>query len=256
MVNPFLPSLARISVFGITHLQKQSPIMVAWWSAVFPGLGHYLLNHYIRATFLTLSEVSINTFAHINDAMIYSFCGKFELAQSVVQPKWAFGYLIIYMLSIWDSYRLATYQNKLYDLTCLKNKPIQRIGIFPFEIQFLDRKKPSVGAIYSFLFPGLGQLYVYRFGLSFYTIIWWWIYLYLSRLHESLLQLVLGNLQASSLILQQHWFLFMPSVMGGAIYHAYVTVIEHNKLYRTAQRQYLTKRYGKEDNFLVFNKQV
>ncbi|WP_313799961.1 hypothetical protein [Cytobacillus sp.] len=78
----------------------------------------------------------------------------------------------------------------------------------------------------------------------------------MSRLHESLLQLVLGNLQASSLILQQHWFLFMPSVMGGAIYHAYVTVIEHNKLYRMAQRQYLTKRYGKEDNFLIFNKQV
>ena len=48
--------------------------------------------------------------------MIYSFCGKFELAQSVVQPKWAFGYLIIYMITIWDSYRLATYQNKIYDI--------------------------------------------------------------------------------------------------------------------------------------------
>lgn len=255
MINEHDPSLARISVFGITHLQKQSPLMVAWWSAVFPGLGHYLLNHYIRATFLTLSEVTINTFAHINDAMIYSFCGKFELAQSVVQPKWAFGYLIIYMLSIWDSYRLTTYQNKLYDLTCLKNEPILRVGIFPFEIQFLDRKKPSVGAIYSFLFPGLGQLYVHRFGLAFYTIIWWWIYLYFSRLDEALLQLVLGNLHASNLIVQQHWLLFMPSVMGGAIYHAYITSIEQNKLFLKAQRQYLTKRYGK-DHFLIFHKQV
>ncbi|WP_102273494.1 hypothetical protein [Cytobacillus massiliigabonensis] len=255
MMNEHGPSLARMSVFGITHLQKQSPLLIAWWSAVFPGFGHYFLNHYIRATFLSLSEVFTNTFAHINDAMIYSFCGNFELAQSVVQPKWAFGYLIIYMISIWDSYRLAIYQNKVYDLTCLKNDQISRIGIFPLEIQFLDRKNPIVGALYSFLFPGLGQLYVHRFGLAFYAMIWWWIYLYFSRLHESLLQLLLGNLHASNLILQQHWLLFMPSVMGGAIYHGYVTTIEHNKLYRISQRQYLTKRYGK-DSFLIFHKQV
>jgi TM2 domain-containing membrane protein YozV len=255
MMNQHNPSLARMSVFGITYLQKQSPLMIAWWSAVFPGFGHFFLNHYLRATFLALSEVFINTFAHINDAMIYSFCGKFELAQSVVQPKWAFGYLIIYLISIWDSYRLATYQNKIYDLTYLKNIQIPNVGIFPSEVQFLDRKKPSVGAIYSFLFPGLGQLYAHRFGLSFYTMIWWWIYLFLSRLHESLLQLVLGNLHASSLILQPHWLLFMPSVMGGAIYHAYTTVIEHNKLYRISQRQYLTNRYRNDDLF-IFHKQV
>lgn len=236
--------LAKISVFGITHLQQQNPIMVAWWSAIFPGFGHYFLNQYLRGTFLTLSEVFINTFAHINEAMVYSFCGKFELAKSVIEPKWAFGYLIIYIIAMWDSYRSTVSQNKIYHLAYLQNNLIPQITIFSSEIQYLERKSPIVGAIYSFFFPGLGQLYNHRFGLAFYAIFWWWVYLVLSRLHESLLKLVLGNLQESSLILHPHWLLFMPSVMGGSIYHAYVTAIEHNRLYRKSQRQRLTKRYG------------
>lgn len=255
MINQQDLKLARISVFGITHLQKQSPIMVAWWSAAFPGLGHYYLNHYLRATLLTLSEVFINTFAHINEAMVYSFCGKFDLAQATVSPKWAFGYLIIYLISIWDSYRLALYQNKVFHLLSLKNDPIPRIAVFSSEIQYLERKKPAIGAIYSFLFPGLGQLYVNRFALGFYAIFWWWIYICFSRAHESLLKLVLGNLQESTQILQPHWLLFMPSIMGGAIYHAYVTTIEHNKLFCLSQRQHLTSRYGRT-SLRLFHKQV
>jgi hypothetical protein len=245
MTNQHRPHLATISVFGITHIKQQNPIIVAWWSGVFPGFGHYLLNQYIRATLLTLSEVSTNTLAHINEAMIYSFCGKFELAKSVIEPRWAFGYLIIYMIAMWDSYRSAVYQNKLYHLAYLKNAPIPRLVIYPTEIQYLELKRPIVGAIYSFFFPGLGQLYNHRFGLAFYAMFWWWFYLAFSRLHESLLKLILGNLQESTILLHPHWLLFMPSVMGGSIYHAYVTAIEHNRLYRLSQRQHLMKRYGR-----------
>ncbi|MCM3691847.1 hypothetical protein [Neobacillus niacini] len=244
MINQNQPSLYKISIFGITHLQQHNPIMVAWWSAVFPGFGHYLLNQYLRATLLTLSEVTINTLAHINEAMIYSFCGKFEMATSVIEPRWAFGYLVIYMISIWDSYRSAVYQKKLYHLTKLQNITPPRIGIFSSEIQYLERKKPIVGVLYSFFFPGLGQIYIHRFGLAFYAIFWWWVYLTLSGLHESLLSLVLGDLHKSTTILNPHWLLFMPSVMGGSIYHAYITAVEHNKLYRLSQRNELTKRYG------------
>ncbi|MFP7297146.1 hypothetical protein [Neobacillus niacini] len=237
------PPLYKLSLFGITHLQEHNPIMVAWWSAVFPGFGHYLLNQYIRATLLTLSEVTINTLAHINEAMVHSFCGHFDLAKSVIEPRWAFGYLVIYLVAIWDSYRSAFYQNKLYQLTKQKAVTQHRMGIFSSEIQYLERKRPIIGVLYSFFFPGLGQLYIHRFGLAFYAIFWWWVYLTLSGLHESLLALVLGNLQKSTAILHPHWLLFMPSVMGGSIYHAYITGVEHNKLYRLSQRMELTKRY-------------
>ncbi|MBY0146248.1 hypothetical protein [Neobacillus niacini] len=244
MNNENHPDLYHISLFGITHMQQHNPLMVAWWSAVFPGFGHYLLNQYIRAALLTLSEVTINTLAHINEAMIYSFCGQFEQAKSVIEPRWAFGYLVIYLISIWDSYRSAVYQNKLYHLTKLKNVTLPRIGVFSSEIQYLERKKPIVGVLYSFFFPGLGQLYIHRFGLAFYAIFWWWVYLTLSGLHESLLTLILGDIHKSTIILNPHWLLFMPSVMGGSIYHAYITGVEHNKLYCLSQRMELTKRYG------------
>lgn len=237
--------LAKISSFGITHLKHQKPYMVAWWSAVFPGFGHYLLNQYTRATLLTLSEVIINTLAHINEAMVYSFCGKFEQAILVLEPKWAFGYITIYLLAISDSFRTALYQNKLYHLSILEHEQTSNLKIFPTEIQYIEKKSPIFGAVYSFFFPGFGQLYVHRFGLAFYAMLWWWIYLALSRMHESFLVLVHGHLHESIALLHPHWLLFMPSVMGGSIYHAYRTTIEHNHLFRIAQRQYLIKKYEK-----------
>ncbi|MBN8202105.1 hypothetical protein [Bacillus sp. NTK034] len=235
--------LSRINTFGITHLRYQNPYMVAWWSAVFPGFGHYLLNQYLRATLLTLSEVIINTLAHINEAMMYSFCGEFELAKAVLEPKWAFGYLLIYLIAMGDSFRSALFHNKLYVLTCMENKPIPSINITASEIQYLERKSPVMGAVYSFFFPGLGQLYNHRFGLAFYAMFWWWIYLMLSSMHESIFSLLHGHLGQSISMLHPHWLLFMPSVMGGSIYHSYITTIGHNHLFEMAQRQLLSMRY-------------
>ncbi|WP_078378470.1 DUF5683 domain-containing protein [Sutcliffiella halmapala] len=235
--------LANINMFGITHLKQQNPYMVACWSAIFPGFGHYLLNQYIRATLLTLFEVVINTLARINEAMIYSFCGKFELAKLVLEPKWAFGYLAIYLIAIADSFRSALYQNKLWHLARADNKPIISLKISTSEIQYLEKKSPITGAIYSFFFPGLGQLYNHRFGLGFYAMFWWWVYLSLSRMHESFLSLLHGRLYDSISMLHPHWLLFMPSVMGGSIYHAYRTTVEHNQLFRIEQRQHLSARY-------------
>ncbi|MEQ2527822.1 hypothetical protein WMO40_14030 [Bacillaceae bacterium CLA-AA-H227] len=235
--------LAKISVFGITQLKPHNPYMIAWWSAVFPGFGHYLLNQYTRATMLTLAEVSLNTMAHINEAMIYSFCGNFERATLVLEPRWALGYLTIYLIAISDSFRTALYQNKLYHLALFEHRQTPIVKIFPTEIQYIEIKSPILGALYSFFFPGLGQLYNHRYGLAFYAMLWWWIYMSLSKVHHAFIILAHGHLQDSISLLVPHWLLFMPSVMGGSIYHAYRTAIEHNHLFRIEQRRYLTKRY-------------
>ena len=235
--------LATISVFGITHLQRQHPLMVAWWSAAFPGFGHFLLNHYLRATFLTLFEVMSNTMSHLNEAMVFTFCGKFDLARSVLQPRWVIAYIIVYLFAIWDSYRIALLQNKLCHLAELENERLPSTQLFALEVQYMEQKSPLVAAMYSLFFPGLGQFYNHRFGLAFYAIIWWWIYLTLSRAHEALFYLIIGRLHESNAILHPHWLLFMPSVIGGAVYHSYVTAIEHNRLFRLEQRQHLAERY-------------
>lgn len=243
MANQIRYPLSKISVYGISEIKQQNPYMVAWWSAIFPGFGHYLLNQYTRATLLTIFEVTMNTLAHINEAMVYSFCGKFELAKAILEPRWAFGYVCIYLIAIGDSFRSAHYHNKLSHLARLEKTPISNIKIFPSEIQYLQKKSPIMGIIYSFFFPGLGQLYNHRFGLAFYAIFWWWFYLSFSKMHEGFLALLLGHFDQSISILNPHWLLFMPSVMGGSIYQSYRTTIEHNELFRLEQRRYLSKKY-------------
>jgi hypothetical protein len=59
--------LATISFCGFSYLQQQDPRMVAWWSVVFPGFGHYLLFQYGRGTLYTISEVIFNTLSHVNE---------------------------------------------------------------------------------------------------------------------------------------------------------------------------------------------
>lgn len=235
--------LANTSVFGVSFLHRQNPYMVAWWSAAFPGFGHYLLNQHLRATLLTLSELITNALSHINEAIVYSFCGKFELAKSILHPQWLFGYVIVFLYAIWDSYRSTLVQNKTCHLAENENNQLRAAFFHPLELQYLEQRNPFIAALYSFFFPGLGQLYNHQFALAFYAMFWWWFYLTLSRAHESLLNLLLGNIQESISMLHPQWLLFMPSVLGGSIYYAFITAIEHNRLYRLEQRQHLAKRY-------------
>jgi hypothetical protein len=235
--------LANISVFGVTFLHRQNPVMVAWWSAVFPGFGHYLLNQYIRATLFTLSEVITNTLSHVNEAIVYTFSGKLELAKSVIQTRWVYGYLAVYFYAIWSSYCSTVIQNKMCQMAVLENEPFETSIIHTLEIQNLEQKNPYTAAIYSFLFPGLGQVYNNRFGLGFYAMLWWWIYVTLSYAYVSVFYLFMGDISQSITVLHPHWLLFMPSVMGGSMYYAFITAIEHNRLYKIGQRQHLVKRY-------------
>ncbi|WP_028608538.1 hypothetical protein [Paenibacillus harenae] len=235
---------ARISAYGITSIRWISPYMVAWWSAAFPGFGHYLLNKYIRATLLTLSEVIFNTLAHINESLVYSFSGRFQAAVEVLEPRWAYGYLLIYMIALWDSYRSCLENNRLFQLAELENSRIRPFLLGKSEIHYLEKKSPVKAALFAFAFPGMGHLYNHRIGLAFYAIFWWWVYLSLSGLHVSAYLLFYGKLQASTQILHPHWLLFMPSVIGGAIYHSFTIAIEHNRLFRIEQRQYFAERYG------------
>lgn len=244
--------LATISVFGITYLHRKNPYLVAWWSASYPGFGHYMLNLYIRGTLLTLCEVITNTVSHINEAIVYSFCGQFEMAKSVLKTEWLLGYVVIYFFAIWDSYRCTLVQNKLCQLAEFENEQLPCIILHPQEVQYIEQRNSWIAALYSFFFPGLGQLYNHRWGLAFYAIFWWWAYLFLSHGHESIIHLFLGNLSTSVAVLKPHWLLFMPSVMGGAIYHAFMTAREHNRLYRLEQRQHLMKRY-RNSKVRIFN---
>lgn len=234
---------ALISPDGFTYLRWQSPYMIAWWSVSFPGFGHFLLHQYIRGFLLSFWEVMINTATHMNEAIVYSLCGRFAQASAVLEPKWVLAYLLVYLFAIWDSYMKAVEANQLYHLAKLEGARLTPFHIDRFNIMYLAKKRPLSAMFCSFMFPGLGQIYNSRLSLGFYGVVWWTIYMTLSHSHESLMLLITGRLEEAKAVLNPHWLLFMPSVIGGAMYDAYMSARDNNQLFRTEQMQYFRERY-------------
>lgn len=228
---------------GLTYIWRRNPLTVMWWSAAFPGFGHVLMNQYARGLLLTLSEVVINTLGHVNEAIVYTFCGQFDLAKSTLEPRWMYGYLIIYFYSMWSSYHAAFTMNRLSHLAELENSKMKRLHISSFEVQFLERKNPIMAAFWSFLFPGLGFLYNQRIFLGIYAIFWWWIKATMAHAYDSIYLLLSGRLVESLAVLNPQWLLFMPSVLGGSIYYSYSQTVEQNHLFMAEQKQFFAEQY-------------
>lgn len=130
--------LALLSQDGLTYFRWQDPKIIVWWAIAFPGFGHFLLHQFIRGFILSACEVGINTLAHINEAIAYSFSGRFSLAIDVVEPRWVFAYATMYLFSIWDSYVKAVESNKQYHLAKLENAKLVSNIIKPWSIAFMS----------------------------------------------------------------------------------------------------------------------
>ncbi|SFI49320.1 hypothetical protein SAMN02799624_01031 [Paenibacillus sp. UNC496MF] len=111
---------ALLSQDGVSSLRWQDPRIIAWWSVAFPGFGHFLLHQFVRGFLLSAWEVVINTAAHVNEAIVYSFSGRYALAAELLEPRWVLAYAIVYLFAIWDSYVKAVENNKQYHLAKLE----------------------------------------------------------------------------------------------------------------------------------------
>lgn len=98
-------SIAHLSSLGITKLHLRNPFVIACWSLAFPGMGHILLSKYLRGFILFFWEFFINSKAHVNLLILYSFTGDFEKAKQVVDMQWLMLYIPTYIFAVWDSYR-------------------------------------------------------------------------------------------------------------------------------------------------------
>ncbi|WP_240545916.1 hypothetical protein [Paenibacillus artemisiicola] len=234
---------ALLSQDGLSSLRWQDPRIIAWWSVAFPGFGHFLLHQFVRGFLLSAWEVIINTAAHVNEAIVYSFSGRYALAAEVLEPRWVLAYAIVYLFAIWDSYVKAVENNKQFHLAKLEGARPAVAVIKPWTIASLSPKRPAAAMFCSMFFPGLGQLYNNRLGLGFYGVFWWFVYLTMSRSHEAFLLLLNGRLKEATAALDPQWLLFMPSVIGGAMYDAYMTARDHNRLFRLEQACYFAERY-------------
>ena len=69
-------------------------------------------------------EIIINVHSRINEAMVYSFNGNFDMAREVLNTRMLLLYNAIYIITIWDSYRQSVDLNKHYLLAEFENAPI------------------------------------------------------------------------------------------------------------------------------------
>ncbi|MBL4938439.1 hypothetical protein JK636_22260 [Clostridium sp. YIM B02515] len=247
-------STAYLSLLGTTQLHLRNPFVIAAWSVAFPGMGHMLLSKYLRGFLLFIWEVVVNYKAHINLLILYSFLGDFEKAKQVVDIKWMSFYIPAYLFSIWDSYRTTIDLNHAYMLAAREDAEIKPFKISSMEINYLDKRKPLVAAIWSLLIPGGGQLYIHRLVTAFFLVTWWIILCLNANFLPAMHYTLLGDFQQAKSIVNMQWLLNIPSVYFFAMYDAYANTIENNKLFDWEQSKFFKRGYQNQNFVMPFKK--
>jgi len=248
--------LAYVSMLGTTQVHKRNPFTVACWSMGFPGFGHLLLNKYIRGYALVLWEIFINQKIHLNEAIVYSFNGQFQSAREAIDPRYMSLYIPVYLFAIWDSYRTTVDMNKVYILARRENGRFNEFSVGAFEINYLDKRKPWIAAVWSMGIPSLGQLYLHRIVLAIFILISTIVMVWKSNLILALHDLILGDLRSSTRVLDIQWSLYVPSFYFFTIYDAYSSTVENNKLFDVALKNELLQNYQPAGTILRIGSKV
>ena len=235
--------IAYISTLGTTQLHLRNPFVIAWWSLAFPGLGHLLLSKYLRGYLLFIWELYVNTNAHINLAILYSFTGRFQMAKDVLDINWVLLYIPTYIFAVWDAYRTTVDLNHQYTLAAREDAEVKMFNIDPIEINYLDKRTPWNAAMWSTLMPGLGQVLIHRVPAALFIIISFIVIAQQSKMVSAFHYTLLGQFDYAKSIINPQWFLNLPSVWLSAVYDAYANTVSNNKLFDWEQTQFLKKNY-------------
>jgi hypothetical protein len=237
--------IGLVSPITVNFLHLRNPWITAAWSVFFPGFGFILVGSYIKGFLLIAWEFLINSQAHLNTAIFYSFTGNFDLAKEVLDVRWTLLYLAVWVFTIWAGYSLTVDLNKLAILGTREDSSMVPIAIGALDIGFLDKRQPWMAVGLSCLSPGLGHLYTHRIPTSFFILIMTIASVYFSHLLEAIQYSFIGAFNSAKLILDPQWFLFIPSMYGFTIYDAYVSTLEYNKLFAQEQARFLRDNYQK-----------
>lgn len=245
MSDSYTPRRKRLDLsrFDTMQIHVRNPLLTVWWAMSFAGFGQMMVGSYVKGYVLVLLEIIINMEANLNKAIVYSFIGEFDLAKNVLDTRWLLAYVLIYVYGIWDSYNLTVNTNKLAVLATREKAPIDVFKMIPFSINYLDKRVPWVSIFWSFVLPGLGHMYVLRMATGYFLIAFWFICAYYSRIFQVLQLTMLGDFSQAIGIADPQWLLFMPSIYGYAVYEAYSSTVEMNKIFDTELREYVEKNY-------------
>lgn len=235
--------IAKVSVVGTTQMHLRNPMMIAFWSIMFPGLGHLLLSKYISGFILFSWELLVNQMAHINMGVFYTILGQFEKAKEAVDIRWGVLYIPTYAFAIWSSYQTTVDLNKNYILAAREDANVQPFAMGAIGLNYLDKGSPWVASAWSLLMPGTGQLIINRILVGFFILVVWISQIYLSKFLPALHFTLLGRFDDAIAVVNWKWLLNIPSILLFAMYDAYVNTVESNKLFEWEQAKFLKREY-------------
>jgi hypothetical protein len=160
-------------------------------------------------------------------------------------------YIPIYIFAIWDSYRSTIDINNNFVLAQREDSDIVPFRICSVEINYLDKRKPWVAAVWSLLSPGTGQLYLHRILVGLFLIIFWTTVVYCSRLLPALQYSLFGEFEKSRDVINWEWFLNIPSIYIFAAYDSYTNTVENNKLFDWELSKFLKVNYQNRDFYIL-----
>ena len=234
---------AAISGHSINAFHLRNPLVVAWWSLVYPGFGHLRLMSVGKGVFLFGGELLINTQSHLNLASIYSFTGNFTMAKQILDTNLLLLYCGILVFSVWDSYRLAIEINKLSILADHENAPMVPMVIGSAGLNAMDKRNPWVAAAWSAIVPGAGHLYCQTLVPALFLMIGGAAIIYLSHLLPAIGYTAIGQLAQARAVLDWQWLLNVPAFYCFSIYDSYAKSVEINKIFDQEQAQFLRNNY-------------
>ncbi|QPC46150.1 hypothetical protein [Mangrovibacillus cuniculi] len=235
--------LVEASSISINVSHYHQPLILTWWAAAFPGFGHLLLGKYAVGLILIFWEVLINSLTHLNHAIFLSLIGQFEEASTLLDYRFIFLYVTVYVFSIWDTYRRAVELNKIHTLASAKPIVIKKDPVNSFETNYFDLRSPILAIIWSFITPGLGYLYINRIPSLVISIILWVSLSTLAHLYEGIFFTLMGDFERARIVMDVQWSLFLPSIFVFFAYDAYVSTVEYNKIYLISQKEHLRNHY-------------
>ncbi|TDY43054.1 hypothetical protein C7445_11238 [Alicyclobacillus sacchari] len=250
----------RIAFLGPLHLNlihRTKPWVAIAWSWFMPGFGHLLLGQYLLGWILFGWEVAVNVETHFNVAILETFTGHFTAAKQVLSHE-QIGFLLftygpIFVFAMHHSYLIARDGNLLTDIGQGAAPPLA-MSIRQIEWNYLSKKNPVVGWLWSLLAPGVGAIYTHRVLTAFFEISWWTTIIVKSHVLTSIAYLTSGQQQMAMQILNPEWTLFIPSMFSFPAYYAYVITVERNKLFDREQAVFLTSHYQRNWSFPLHRK--
>jgi hypothetical protein len=95
-------------------MKKMSKLESVLWNIAFPGFSQLIIGQYIKGLLFVALEIMINVNSHFNLAIMFSFLGKIDQAEAVINYQWLMFYPCVYLFSLWDGYRSAMPANEKY----------------------------------------------------------------------------------------------------------------------------------------------